>query len=773
MTPTRGNLPRQADAADHPGVGLFIVENQSMNRGEKSPPGNSSLPAVAQPQEALLRTVIQNALDLVAIIDRNGFFTYLNEAWERDLGFSVAELSGRKSFEQIHPDDRALVQSRLEKIMATPNATESVVFRTRSKSGEWRIFEARGRNMLDDPLVAGVLVNSRDITNLKSIEEHLRSSEERSRLILETAHDAFIGMNEQGDIIEWNRVAEETFGWMRAQVIGQRVAAVIIPPEFRAAHETGLKRFLATGVGNVLGRRLELFALHKGGRRFPVELMVSQPIRSRGDLFFAAFLRDITARKESERELVEARAAAEAAARTKSEFLAHMSHELRTPLNGILGYVQILQRETTLTPRQRESLDAVEGCGEQLLSLINDVLDLSKIEAGRLEVHNEPFALERLIKSVANVTRPRAQEKGLAFEINVSPDLPEVLLSDERKLRQVLVNLLGNAVKFTPAGSVRLEVTQHPNGRVRFDVKDTGIGIDPPTALTIFDAFRQTKAGLQEGGTGLGLSISKRLVESLGGTLDLESELGHGSNFFFSVPLVEPEIDYQLPRGDDLTGEHQFHLPAEVDLTAVVADDRSTNRDVLVRMLQAAGIKTLQARDGRAALDLIREHRPPLVLMDVRMPVMSGLEATRIIREDPTLKHTVVIAVTASVFPDFQQKIRDAGCNEVISKPLRAGEIFTAIERHLPVKFVTTPIALAPSSQPSAPRVSLEPHLAASIAQRIRAATEIGDVSALDDIVVELQSDEAATAVAADIAKLVKSFNFDGLKQFADTLDNQ
>jgi CheY-like chemotaxis protein len=320
---------------------------------------------------------------------------------------------------------------------------------------------------------------------------------------------------------------------------------------------------------------------------------------------------------------------------------------------------------------------------------------------------------------------------------------------------------------------VRLEVSQHPHGRIRFDVKDTGIGIDPPTALTIFDAFRQTKAGLQEGGSGLGLSISKRLVQSLGGTLDLESELGHGSHFFFSVPLVEPEIDYQLPRGDETAGEHQFHLPVGTDLMAVVADDRSTNRDVLVRMLQSAGLKTLEARDGRAALDLIREHRPPLVLMDVRMPVMSGLEATKIIRDDPTLKHTVVIAVTASVFPDFQQKIRDAGCNEVISKPLRAGEIFAAIERHLPVKFVATPIGPAAGPEISAPRVSLAPDLAAAIARRIRAATEIGDVAALDDIIAELQSDESATAIASDISRMVKSFNFDGLKQFADTLDTK
>ncbi len=739
--------------------------------------GNSASGGAPDPTGAAhnerVRAIAQNAIDLICLIDPQGNYSYINEAWQRNLGYLPSDLLGKSCLELIHPDDRALVTERLMRVMSTPNATESVVFRFKAKNGEWRFFEARGRNMFHDPRVEAVLVNSRDITDFKIAEETIRASEERSRLILETAQDAFIGMNAHGYIIEWNRVAEETFGWLRAQVIGKRVSAIIIPPEYRSAHEMGLKRLLATGVGPVLGQRLELTALHKNGKRFPVELMVSQPIRSRGDLFFAAFLWDITARKESERELVEARAAAEAAARTKTEFLAHMSHELRTPLNGILGYVQILQREQALTLKQRESLDAIEGCGEQLLSLINDVLDLSKIEAGRLEVHNEPFALDRLVKSVANVIRPRAQEKGLAFEINVSPDLPEVLLSDERKLRQVLVNLLGNAVKFTPAGSVRLEVSQNPHGCIRFGVRDTGIGIDPPTALTIFDAFRQTKAGLQEGGTGLGLSISRKLVQSLGGTLDLESELGHGSHFFFSVPLVEPEIDYELPRGDDTSGEHQFHLPAEMDLTAVVADDRATNRDVLVRMLQAAGLKTLEARDGRAALDLIREHRPPLVLMDVRMPVMSGLEATRIIRDDPTLKDTVVIAVTASVFPDFQQKIRDAGCNEVISKPLRASEIFAAIERHLPVKFVTTPLEPVLSPEVSAPRVSLAPHLAAAIAQRLRAASEIGDVSALGEIVTELQANASASDLASDISKLIKSFNFDGLLQYADTLDTK
>ncbi|HTL29550.1 MAG TPA: PAS domain S-box protein [Tepidisphaeraceae bacterium] len=742
-------------------------------RSNEQLPSASTAPGGGHDQNDRIRAIAQNAIDLVTLVDAAGNYTYINEAWERSLGYGPEELLGRNCLELVHPDDRPRVRESVARVMSTPDATESVVFRFKARNGEWRVFEARGRNKLHDPLVAGLLVNSRDITDQKRIEEHLRSSEERSRLILETAQDAFIGMNAQGYIIEWNRVAEEIFGWIRAQVIGLGVAEVIIPPEYRSGHVMGLKRFLATGIGPVLGRRLELFALHKSGRRFPVELMVSQPIRSGGDLFFAAFLRDITARKEAERELIEARAAAEAAAKTKSEFLAHMSHELRTPLNGVLGYVQILQRDPMIIPRQRESLDAIEGCGEQLLSLINDVLDLSKIEAGRLEVHNEPFALDRLIKSVANVTRPRAQEKGLAFEISVAPDLPEVLLSDERKLRQVLVNLLGNSVKFTAFGSVHLEVSQNPQGRIRFDVKDTGIGIDPQTATQIFDAFRQSKAGLQEGGTGLGLSISKRLVQSLGGTLDFESEVDHGAHFFFSVPLVEPEIDYELPRGDDTSGEHQFHLPPDAKLTAVVADDRATNRDVLVRMLQAAGIQTLEAHDGRAALELIRIHRPPLVLMDVRMPVMSGLDATRMIREDPSLKETVVIAVTASVFPDFQQKIREAGCNEILGKPLRAAEVFGAIERHLAIKFVATPVHELPAQNVSAPRLSLAPHLAAAIAQRIRDASEIGDVAALGEIVTELQGDEVSSPLASDLSRLIKSFNFDAIKDVADALESK
>ena len=304
-----------------------------------------------------------------------------------------------------------------------------------------------------------------------------------------------------------------------------------------------------------------------------------------------------------------ARREAEAANQAKSEFLSHMSHELRTPLNGILGYAQILQRDVRLGEAQRENLEAIVNCGDHLLALINDVLDLSKIEAGRLEVDKAPCDLHKLVKGVADIVQARAERKGIAFEAKASPELPQAVVTDAAKLRQILVNLLGNAVKFTEKGGVTLHATKAPDGDLRFDVEDTGVGIAPEEIDEIFDAFKQVEAGKAAGGTGLGLAITKRLVAALDGTLSVESEKGRGSTFTVALPFQEAQAEdlAVLPEDGGLQGPQQV-LAVGQERTILVADDRDTNRDVLQGMLDAVGFKTLVASDGDEALDVLREH---------------------------------------------------------------------------------------------------------------------------------------------------------------------
>ncbi len=369
----------------------------------------------------------------------------------------------------------------------------------------------------------------------------LVDSESRARTIIETAHDAFVGIDSAGRIVDWNTRAEATFGWTASEVMGRTLADVIIPHEFREAHVRGIQRFLATGDAPVVNKRLEVTALHRSGRVFPIELTVTVPTRLGDGYFFGAFLRDISERREHDEQLRRAKESAEAATRAKSEFLANMSHELRTPLNGVLGYAQLLQRDQAITVRQREALDAIITSGSHLLDVINEILDLSKIEAGRLDTEATATDLVQLASDVRQLMGEAAGRKQLGLRTSIAADVPRGVCLDGRHLRQVLLNLVGNAIKFTTDGEVRLNIARFGDEQLMFEVIDTGIGIAPEALTTIFEAFTQTKDGLLAGGSGLGLTISRHLVALMGGELAVESVVGSGSRFFFMLPLVHGE----------------------------------------------------------------------------------------------------------------------------------------------------------------------------------------------------------------------------------------
>src|SRR6185436_14971343 len=306
----------------------------------------------------------------------------------------------------------------------------------------------------------------------------LADSEARARLIVDTAHDAFIGIDSDGKVVAWNAQAEATFGWAQAEVVGRSLADTIVPPAFRDAHTAGMRRFHETGEAPVVNQRLELTALHRSGREFPIELTITSPIGIENGFFFGAFLRDISDRRERDEELRRARDAAEAATRAKSEFLANMSHELRTPLNGVLGYAQLLQRDRSLNAVQREALEAIAKGGAHLLDLINDVLDLSRIEAGRLDIEAATTDLAQMAIDLKYLVAESARRKGLLLGMAIASDTPRRVVLDGRHLRQVLLNLLNNAVKFTPQGEVHLSIAKAGEDRLLFEVSDTGVGIE-------------------------------------------------------------------------------------------------------------------------------------------------------------------------------------------------------------------------------------------------------------------------------------------------------
>src|SRR5688500_10607269 len=610
-------------------------------------------------------------------------------------------------------------------------------------------------------LIAVALADQRLRTALRQVAD----SDARAHMILDTAHDAFVGMDSGGRIVAWNAQAEQTFGWAQQEVIGRSLADTIIPAAFRDAHIRGMARFLSTGEAPVVNRRLELRGLHRRGHEFPIEITITSPMRRDEGYFFGAFLRDISDRIERDELLRRAKDTAEAATRAKSEFLANMSHELRTPLNGVLGYAQLLQRDRGLNSAQREALDAIAKCGAHLLDLINDVLDLSKIEAGRVDIEQTATDLGQLTADLHQVVGDSARRKGLLLGLTIAPDVPRRVSADGRHLRQVLLNLLGNAIKFTSAGEVRLDIGIGDDGRLTFGVTDTGIGVAPEELAEIFEAFTQTKSGAAAGGTGLGLTISRHLLNAMGSELRVETTPGEGSRFYFSLPLIALPDDT-----NDVVVAEQPTLYARLapgqQVTALVVDDSSVSRRILASLLDSAGLHVITAAGGIEGIELASVHRPDVIFMDVKMPDLDGFSATRRLVGSPKTAGIPVIAVTASAFGDTRREAQEAGCIAYLPKPVKAEALFSALKSHLGLRFVW-----AHENETADERTIAATPRHAALATRLRDAVSIGAIGDLHAIANELASgDEIDTALGRRLARLAAEFDFTGVTALANSL---
>jgi PAS domain S-box-containing protein len=626
----------------------------------------------------------------------------------------------------------------------------------------WTVDEQNFAVAVSNLIVVAIVEEER-----RSALARLAESEARARLIVDTAHDAFIGIDSDGRIAAWNTQAESTFGWTREEVLGRSLAETIVPTGFRDAHNSGLRRFHETGEAPVVNQRLELTALHRSGREFPIELTITSPMSVENGFFFGAFLRDISDRRARDAELRRAKDAAESATRAKSEFLANMSHELRTPLNGVLGYAQLLQRDRNLNATQREALEAIGKCGSQLLDLINDVLDLSKIEAGRLDIEEAPTNLKRLVTDLKYVVAETADQKGLRLTMRLAPDVPTGVILDGRHLRQVLLNLLGNAIKFTGQGEVRLTIDVTAERQLAFAVSDTGPGIEREALTEIFAAFAQTRAGAAAGGSGLGLTISDHLVARMGGKLTVESVVGRGSVFSFRLPLIEsPRATWASQYDTDPTlPPLDARLAPGETLTALVVDDSSANRRILASLLESAGVHVITAAGGLEAIDLTRTHRPDVVFMDLKMNDLDGLEATRRLAGDPATAFIPVIAVTASALGDIRQTAREAGCVDYLSKPIRAQQLFGMLRTHLRVHLVSG------TDHGDSTAQGLDDNRRLEVATRLRDAVGLGDVTDIHQLADHLMRGNAAEiAVGERINRLATDFDFAALSELADSL---
>ncbi|WP_017662038.1 response regulator [Baaleninema simplex] len=463
---------------------------------------------------------------------------------------------------------------------------------------------------------------------------------------------------------------------------------------------------------------------------------------------------------------------AEGASQAKSQFLAKMSHELRTPLNAILGFSQLMERDKTLTEEQREYLRIICRSGEHLLTLINDVLELSKIEAGKVTLKEAPVRLDRLLQGVTDMLAWRAQAKGLSFEVYCSDDVPPCIRTDEGKLRQVAINLLSNAIKFTEFGSVALRVGAVPQSgdrvRLYFEVEDTGPGIAPEELETIFEAFVQTQTGYRsEEGTGLGLPISRQLVQLMGGDITLDSVLGVGTIAQFDI--IVPVETQPIEIGDSSETPKRRVVRPLADRPVpklLVVDDRRESRQFLVKLLEVTGFEVRSAEDGQAAIAQWKAWQPDLIWMDVRMPVMDGYEATRQIKAQQkktgAKSPTAIVALTASAFEEERASVLAVGCDDFLRKPFREEEIFEKIARHLGVRYLYEMVEDT-ASESVLPSLELTSEDLASMPVQWRMRLRYGAMSANDAIVRSLIDEipEESAALAERLTVWLEDFRFD------------
>lgn len=521
----------------------------------------------------------------------------------------------------------------------------------------------------------------------KHTEDVLRASEGLIRSIVRSAYDAFILIDEQGHITDWNPQAELTFGWKIEEVLGRKLSEVIIPPQFRDAHERGLEHFKKTGKGPVLNKRLELSALHREGHEFPVEFTIT-PVRVNGTFVFAAFLHDISERKQDEQKLKLAKERAEASERVKQLFLANMSHEIRTPMNAIIGFARLLE-EADLSPEHREYVNAIKQSGDNLLVIINDILDISKIEAGKIVFEKSKIDLQGMINSTISMFQTRTEAKNVKLSYTVDPAIPAVIIGDAVRLNQILLNLLSNAVKFTKKGEIevisKLVSDDKKNVRIRFSVSDTGIGIPPEQLDTIFESFTQATVGTTRrfGGTGLGLSIVKQLVELQGGKITVKSEPGKGSVFTFTLEFQRGEQE-EGAELSEIKKEKDTPLRHEGGVRILVVEDNPVNQLLAVRVLSKWNFVAEVAENGRIAIEKLEEKEYDLVLMDIQMPEMDGYEATTLIRKKKWAHGTIpIIAMTAHAIKGEREKCLSLGMNDYVSKPFEPKELYTKIIKYV------------------------------------------------------------------------------------------
>ncbi|HRZ25687.1 MAG TPA: PAS domain S-box protein [Spirochaetota bacterium] len=669
------------------------------------------------------------------VISREGIVTAWNRAMEEITGVNASDMIGKGDYEYALPFYGERRPILVDRVFSSED--EMAKYANVQRKGSILTAESfipklgtNGAILLGfasalfgtDGSIIGAIESIRDITDIRRVESELKQAEEKYRTILETMDSGYYEVDLHGSMLYCNPALKRFLGYETVDIAGLNFRDYMDDEEshrisgiFKEVYKTGKPH------GDFywrLGKR--------DGRNVYSASSVYPILDNKGSIVgFRGTVRDITALKEAQE-------AAEAANRSKSIFLANMSHEIRTPMNAILGFTQLMLRDPDLTAQLREHISVINRSGEHLLSLINDILEMSKIEAGRSTFLPKTFDLYGLIDDLTMMFRVRTDAKRLSLIVDRAANLPRWVITDESKLRQVLINLVGNAVKFTKEGGVALRVgvrgNRNADAEILFEVEDTGPGIAENEIGLLFKPFEQTNAGVQSGGTGLGLALCRGFLQIMGGAMTMSSTVGKGSIFRFTVPLREGKEEDVEHR--ELKKRVLRLQPAHEGMRILIADDRETNRQLLSKMLTAIGFTTREAVNGAEAIDEWREWGPRVILMDMTMPVMDGYEATRRIKETPEGRETVIIAVTASAFDEDRHQVLATGADGYLAKPFKETELLEIIKNLAGVEYVyEQTIAAQDGSATAAGRnrmreaiTSLPPELIGSLRDAITSA---------------------------------------------------
>jgi PAS domain S-box-containing protein len=651
--------------------------------------------AATRAAEKQFTALFTSSVDAIISQTLDGIVTNLNPAAERLFGYSARELIGQP-ITLLFPTDRADEERQI--LARIQNGEDVEHFETirRRKNGELFPASITISTIRDSSgAIVGASKIARDITEQKLAELELRQHRDHLAdlvsiattevaAIVQTATSGIVTFDANGVIDVFNPSAEKLFGWRKAEIAGQNVSVLMAAP-FASQYDHDLANFRATAISNILGREQEILARRKDGSIFPAHFSVGHSAMPASKHFFVGFITDISEQKKTERILQQAKEDAEAGARAKAAFVANMSHEIRTPMNAILGFADVLQ-DTQLSPQAAQHVRIIQGSAKALLAILNDILDVSKLESGKVTLEAVAFHLPNALGEALRLVEPQATAKGLNIALEYDAALPVRCLGDPTRLRQVVLNLVGNALKFTEQGGVTLSVK--PAGTadmLHFAITDTGIGMTPRQMAAVFEPFSQadTSTTRRFGGTGLGTAISKQIVGLMGGKIWIDSEFGKGSTFHFTAHLPGAASGAScLYEGANAIAE-DYVSPRRFNV--LLAEDLDTNATLAMLRLRRLGHRVDWRQNGQETVSAYQAGGYDLILMDIMMPVMNGLDATRAIRklESPGT-HIPIIALTASAMREDYDLCVAAGMDQVQAKPMDFNALLATMEQVVP-----------------------------------------------------------------------------------------